>query len=124
FRGAIQYSAIGMALLSPKGTWITVNPALCDITGYSQEELMERTFQDITHPDDIDQDLNLMRQLEQHEIPSYSMEKRYIKKSGEIVWISLVVSAVYNRKNKVVYYITQAENITIRKQMEDALQES
>ncbi len=98
FRGAIQYSATGMALVLPNGKWMVVNPALCAITGYSEDELMQLTFRDITHPEDIDRDQELLNQLSKQEIPSYTLEKRYIKKGGEIVWISLVVSAVFDQK--------------------------
>ncbi len=124
FRGAIKYSAIGMSLISPEGKWMIVNPALCEITGYTEDELMKLTFQDITHPDDLQKDIDLLQQLTHNQISSYNLEKRYINKSGDIVWVSLVVSAVFDQKNRVLYFISQIENITTRKRMETALQES
>ena len=124
FRGAMQYSALGVALVSPEGRWMLVNPALCEITGYSADELMKLTFHEITHPTDRARDLDLIAKLNKREIPSYNIEKRWINKNGEVVWISLIVSAVFDSKNNVVYYVTQSENITTRKRMETALQES
>jgi PAS domain S-box-containing protein len=87
FQNAFEFAAIGMALVSPEGKWLRVNRAICEITGYSETELLERTFQDITHPDDLDLDLDLanVRKMLAGEIKTYQMEKRYFHKNGSIV---------------------------------------
>jgi PAS domain S-box-containing protein len=78
FRSAFDYAAIGMALVAPDGGWIQVNRALCDIVGYSRDELLGgATFQDITHPDDLETDLGYVRQMLDGAIDTYQMEKRY-----------------------------------------------
>src|SRR5436190_15091892 len=94
FRGAFQFAAIGMALVAPDGRFLQVNEALCELVGYSAAELVERGFQEITHPDDLDADLEYVRQLLAGEINSYQMEKRYFHRLGHIVWILLSVSLV------------------------------
>ncbi len=124
FRSAIEYSAIGMSLMSTKGEWLVVNPALCKITGYSENELLKMTFQKITYPEDLEKDLELLEKLISHETPSYSREKRYIKKNGERVWVSVIVSGAYDHSGKITHLISQVEDITQRKRMELALQES
>jgi PAS domain S-box-containing protein len=78
FQNAFEFAAIGMALVSPEGKWLCVNRSVCDITGYSEAELLERTFQDITHPDDLDLDLANVKKMLAGKIKTYQMEKRYI----------------------------------------------
>ena len=85
FRNAFDHAPIGMALVSPEGRWLQVNHALCEITGYSERELLEITFQDITHPDDLEADLVLVRQLLAGDLATYCMEKRYLHKDGQVV---------------------------------------
>src|SRR5918999_5296968 len=77
FRSAVHYSAIGMALVAPDGRFLEVNPALCRLVGYTRDELLARTFQDITHPDDLEADLRFVRRMLAGEIETYQMEKRY-----------------------------------------------
>src|SRR5205085_8768176 len=89
FQSAFEFAAIGMALVSPEGKWLRVNRSVCKITGYNESELLERTFQDITHPDDLDQDLEYVRRMLAGEIDTYQMEKRYYRKDDTIVWILL-----------------------------------
>ncbi|HEY9668792.1 MAG TPA: PAS domain S-box protein, partial [Coleofasciculaceae cyanobacterium] len=124
FRNAFDYAAIGMALVAPDGRWLQVNRSLCEIVGYSEQELLATTFQCITHPDDLDIDLNYARQLLNGEIRSYQMEKRYIHKQGHIVWILLSGSLVRDAQGQPLYFIGQIQEITGRKQMEEALRES
>jgi PAS domain S-box-containing protein len=121
FRNAFSYSAIGMALVSPKGEWLKVNKQICLITGYEEEELMKLTFQDITHMEDLDKDVEQATKLLKGEIESYQMEKRYIHKQGNIVWILLSVSLVRDMEGNPMHFISQAENITERKKSEDAI---
>ena len=124
FKDAFQYSAIGMALVSLEGKCLKVNSKLCSILGYSEDELLARTIQDITHPDDLDIDLNYLNQLLSGEIKSYTMEKRYFNKEGKIVWAFLAVALATNHAGAPQYFISQINDITERKQSEVALRES
>jgi two-component system sensor histidine kinase/response regulator len=116
FSNAFEYAAIGMALVSLNGRWLKVNQALCDSIGYSAEELNGKTFQDITHPDDLEADLANVRQLLDGEISSYKMEKRYFHKEGRVVWVLLGVSLLRDKQNKPLYFISQIEDISEIKQ--------
>lgn len=118
FRNAMEYSAIGMALVSPEGKWMQVNKALCKLLDYSQETLLTLNFQQITHPEDLSADLKLLDDLYHDRIPSYSMEKRYIRSDGEIVWALLVVSVVRDHEQQPLYYISQVEDINDLKKTE------
>jgi PAS domain S-box-containing protein len=112
FSSAFENAAIGMALVSLDGRWIKVNLALCDSIGYSVEELSSKTFQEITHPDDLEADLANVRQLLEGEISSYKMEKRYFHKEGRVVWVLLGVSLLRDKQNKPLYFIAQIEDIS------------
>lgn len=123
FRGAFETSAIGMAIVSLDGSWIRVNRSLCEIVGYSEEELLEKTFQDITHPDDLDADLSYIRQLLAGHISYYHMEKRYFHRSGRIVWVLLSVSLVRDTEDRPLHFVSQIEDITERKEAIDKLEQ-
>lgn len=124
FRNAFDYSAIGMALVGLDGCWLRVNSAMCEIVGYNEEELSAITFQDITHPDDLETDLAYAHQLLSGKIRSYQMEKRYFHKQGHIVWVLLTGSLLHNSQNEPLYFIAQVQDITDRKASEKALQQS
>ena len=115
FRQAFQYAAIGMALVSLDGYFVRVNSALCEIVGYSEAELAKITFSDITHCDDLAKDLECVRQLTAGEIKNYHLEKRYIHKNGNIIWILLSVSMIRDKDDNPQYYIAQIQNITASK---------
>lgn len=121
FISAFEYAAIGMALVSPEGRWLKVNRSLCEVVGYSEAELLTRTFQDITHPDDLETDLHYVRQMLSGEIQTYQMEKRYLHKQGHVIWVLLSVSLVRNEVGKPLYFISQIQNITQRKKTEAEL---
>jgi PAS domain S-box-containing protein len=121
FRLAFEGAPIGMALVATDGRWLQVNPALCEIVGYSADELLTRTFQDITHPDDLEADLDLMYQVLAGEIPSYSMEKRYFHADGDVVWINLSVSLVRDPLGVPLYFVSQIEDVTERRRARAAL---
>lgn len=121
FSSAFEYAPIGIALVAPDGRWIKVNRALCELVGYSPEEMQTKTFQDLTHPDDLQADLNFVRQMLASEIPSYQMEKRYFHKSGRVVWIGLSVSLVRDSEGQPLYFISQIQDITERKRAEEEL---
>ena len=105
FKGAFDFSAIGMSLVSLDGRWLEANPALCQIVGYSEKELLTKTFQEITHPDDLETDLAYVRQILAGEILAYKMEKRYFHKSGHVVWVLLSVSLVRDIQNQPLYFV-------------------
>lgn len=116
-------AAMGLALVKPAGQWLAVNPALCDLLGYREEELLDgMTFQDVTHPDDLDADLELLGKLLDGTLPSYRMEKRYIRKSGELVWILLAVSLIRDAAGRPDYLIAQIVDITARKRQQRELE--
>jgi PAS domain S-box-containing protein len=87
FRLAFNDAAIGMALVATNGRWLKVNRALCEIVGYSEADLLKTTFQEITHPDDLEADLGCVRRMLAGEIRTYQMEKPYFHSSGDVVWI-------------------------------------
>ena len=122
FRATFEQAAVGISHNSLDGRWLRVNQRLCGIVGYSREELLEKTFQDITHPDDLDADLEKINQLLAGKIVTYSIEKRYLKKDGSIVWINLTVSLVREPSGEAKYFIAVIEDITERKRSEEALQ--
>ncbi|SHI76704.1 PAS domain S-box-containing protein [Mesonia phycicola] len=117
FRGNFENAAIGMALLDKDGKWLKVNAKVCDIVGYSEDELMHLTFQDITHPDDLSLDLNLLQELVEGKREYYQMEKRYFHKQGYIVYILLAVSIVKNKAGEVLYFISQIIDISKSKKL-------
>lgn len=121
FEATFEQAAVGIALVAPDGRWLRVNRKLSDILGYSAAELQTRTFQDITFPDDLDNDLDLVRQMLVNQIDSYSLEKRYIRKDGSIVWGNLCVALVRSADGTPDYFISVVEDISRRKQAEAQL---
>lgn len=115
FEGAFQHAAIGMALVGVDGRFLRVNDALCEIVGYEREAFLVRDFQAITHPADLQKDVQLLRRLQRGEIESYALEKRYLHRLGAVVWIHLTVTAVRNEAGVVEHYVAQVQNITPRK---------
>jgi PAS domain S-box-containing protein len=124
FQSAFEHAAIGMALVAPDGTWLRVNRSVCEITGYSETELLQRTFQDITHPDDVERDVTNAHKMLSGEINTYQMEKRYFHKNGSIVWVLLSVSLVRDDDGKPRFFISQIQDITRRKESEAQLGEA
>ncbi|MEG4815144.1 PAS domain S-box protein [Microcoleus sp. K5-D4] len=122
FRHAFEDASIGMAIVSLDGHWVKVNPALCQILGYSSEELLALTFQDITHPDDLDADLSYANQLLAGTISTYQLEKRYFHKQGHIIWILLDGSLVQDGQGNPLHFIAQIQDITARKEAQKTLE--
>ena len=110
-----------MALVSTSGRFQRVNRALCDLTGYPPQELLGKTFGEITHPDDVEADLDALRELVEGERYGYRTEKRYIHAGGHPVWISLNVSPIYEATGAPSYLIAQIEDISDRKESEERL---
>ena len=122
FRSAFDYAAIGKALVALDGRMLQVNRALCQILGYSESELLATIFQTTTHRDELKGDIEYMNQLLDGVIPSYQREKRYIHKSGQVVWVLESVSVVRDIRGKPVYFIAQTEDISRRKKVESEKQ--
>lgn len=118
FRNAMEYSAIGMALVGTDGQWLQANKALCRFLGYTQEELRSLTFQQLTWPEDLNTDLEQLEMLVRGDINSYSMEKRYYTRQGDVVWALLAVSLVRHADGTPLYFISQVEDINDLKQTE------
>ncbi|MEH2063434.1 MAG: PAS domain S-box protein [Nostoc sp.] len=113
FRTIFNQATVGITLVALDGQFLQVNPAFCEITGYSVEELIELSFQDITHPDDVKVDWLYARQVLSREINGYSLEKRYIHKDGSLVWVKVTVSAVW-AEGKPMYALGIIEDISDR----------
>ena len=118
FRTTFERAAVGIAQVATDGRWLRVNQKLCDIVGYSPDELMTRSFQDITHPEDLDSDLEQMRALLAGDIEQYSMEKRYLRKDGSPIWINLTGTLVRDEAGAPDYFIAVVEDIARRKAAE------
>jgi PAS domain S-box-containing protein len=116
FHQAFENAAIGMALVSLDGHWLQVNRSLCEMLGYSEQELLATTFQAVTHPDDLQSGLNYFQQMLSGEIRSCQFEKRYLHKLGHTVWAMLSSSMVRDGQDQPLYIVTQIEDITDRKQ--------
>ncbi len=123
FRTVFERAGVGIALVAPDGGWIRVNEALCQIVGYSEDELIKLTFQDITHPDDLNTDLSLLRQLIDDEVDRYELEKRYLHKNGNIVWIHLIVTKQMSQQGELEYFVSIIKDIQARKEAEASLTE-
>lgn len=127
FRTIFEQAAIGVALLNTKtGQFIRVNQKYCDFVGYTMEEMLQKTFMDITHPQDIQTNGDRNAQLMEGTITSASFEKRYVRKDGTIVWGDLAISPLWKHGERpdIFYHIAIVQDITIRKQAEEALRES
>lgn len=110
-----------MALVAPDGAWLRVNRSVCEMTGYTEAELLKMRFQDITHPEDLNLDLENVEKLLCGEVATYQMEKRYLHKNGSIVWGLLSVSLVCDPAGKPLFFISQIQDVTSRKQSEEKL---
>jgi PAS domain S-box-containing protein len=124
FSSAFEFAAIGMALVSPEGKWIKVNQSVCSLFGYSEEELIQMRFQDMTYPEDLDKDIVNVQKMLRGEIQSYRIEKRYFHKNKKIIWTHLNVSLVRSSDQQPLYFISQIEDITEIKMTEQALIQS
>lgn len=124
FETAFAQAPIGMALIGLDGHWLKVNAALCRITGWSEAELLERPFQEITHPDDVATDADLIRLLLAGEIPGYQFEKRYLTRGGAEIWARLSVSLVRDGAGGPRHFIVQVEDVSERKQAQRQLQQA
>jgi PAS domain S-box-containing protein len=124
FQTTFEQAAVGMAIVGPDGKLLQVNRRLCEIVGYTGDELVRLRVQDITHPEDLPPDLEAFRALRSGQVATHSRCKRYLRKDGEIVWIKLAVAAVRDEAGPLDYLVAAYEDITQAKRAELALQES
>ncbi|HEY9081488.1 PAS domain S-box protein [Magnetovibrio sp.] len=114
FRSTFEQAAVGLAHIGLDGRWLRVNKVLCDITGYSRDELLHLTFQDITHPDDLPLNLSYLDQLRNGDIATYRMDKRYIRKNGAETWVHVTGTLVRGGYDDPDYFIGVIEDINER----------
>lgn len=124
FQTTFEIAAIGIAMVDTDGRWLRVNRKLCEVLGYTQHELMETTFQAITHPDDLDLDLDQTRRVLEGQADTFTLEKRYIRKDGRAIWCNLTVAIKRKDDGQPHYFISVVEDIQDRKEAEAALRRS
>lgn len=121
FRSAFDHAAIGMALVASDGRWLQVNRSLCEIVGYSEQELLATSFQPLTHPEDLEAVVGQAGQVLEAKIPTCQMEKRYSHKLGHTVWTHISISPIRDPHTKSSRLIFQIQDITDRKRGEEQL---
>lgn len=124
FRTLADQAAVGIGLINMEGKFLWVNPYFCELTGYSIEDFKQVTYRDITHPDDLGLDDKLFNEMVAGLRKEFLLEKRYIHKNGEIVWVNISVSLVRNNSGKPEYTIGVTQDITSQKLAEENLIES
>jgi PAS domain S-box-containing protein len=124
FRAAFDNAAVGIAHIGPDGRWLRVNRALCRILGYPVDELLTKSFRDVTHPDDLASDLAKFELVREGKIDSYEVEKRDLRKDGTIVWCRKTVGCIRKGDGSVDYFVSVIEDISARKQAEKELREN
>lgn len=122
FQTVFEQAAIGIALVRPDGRWLKVNTKLCDFLGYSEEELLSLSFQDVTHQDDLSIDLSNVELMLTGSKEMYCLDKRYIRKDGSLVWGRLTVALVRGMSGQPEYFISCVEDVTARKNAEQVVQ--
>jgi len=123
FRATFENAAVGVALVGTDGSILRANSSFARMLGYTVEELTKKTFQLVTHPDDIASNLTLLDRALVGDAESYSIEKRYLRKDGGIVWASLAVGCVRKANGTIDYFISVIQDITDRKLAEARLAE-
>jgi diguanylate cyclase (GGDEF)-like protein/PAS domain S-box-containing protein len=121
FRATFQQAAVGLAHVALDGHWLRVNSKLCEIVGYTQEEMLNLRFQDVTYPEDLERNLDLQRLLLAGRIENYAMEKRFLRKDGSVGWTALTQSLVRTNTGEPKYFISVVEDISARKRTEASL---
>ena len=120
YRSTFELAALGVAHVSSSGRFLRVNDKLSEITGYSKDELLNMTFQEITHPADLGEDVAQGEKVKSGAIDTYSMEKRYVRKDGSVIWVNLTVSGGRNESGHLKHFISVVEDISARREGEEA----
>ena len=115
FRGIFEQAAVGIANVSLDGNFLRLNHKFCSIVDYPMEELLEKTFQEITYPDDLDKDLDLVQQLIDGKADTYTLEKRYLRRNSSIVWVNITVKIIRDDDNQPKWFVSVIEDISERK---------
>jgi PAS domain S-box-containing protein len=124
FRAVFEQAAVGVGLLNARdGRWLRVNQKLCDIVGYSAEEMLALDFRAISHADDIAPHASFRRRMEAGEISNYTLEKRFLRRDGSVVWVNLSSSLMRDARGAPDYYVSIYEDVTGRKRIEERLAE-
>lgn len=123
WRLTLEHAPTGIALVDLEGHFLNVNPALCRIVGYCESELLSKTFQDITFPEDLHADLDLLNQLTIGDIEDYRLDKRYVHSDGHLVWVELHVGLVTNEHNEPLHYVAQIVDVSADRTQRDRLAE-
>jgi PAS domain S-box-containing protein len=124
FRATFEQAAVGICQSSLDGRFLRLNQKFCDLVGYTHEEMLNRTWMDITYPEDLDAGLELVQRMWQKEIDTYTLQKRYIRKDGSIIWVNIACSLVRESSGEPKYTIALVEDISDRKQAEDKLHQN
>jgi PAS domain S-box-containing protein len=121
FRRMFEVAAIGVAIVELDGRFRAASRSLCEMLGYSEDELRSLNFQDITYPEDLEPDLALVDRLLAGEIDSYRLEKRFLHKQGHTVWVLIAISLVRDPTGAAQYFVSQGTDISVQKEAEQAL---
>ncbi len=121
FEHAFERAPIGMALVGLDGAWIKVNRALCQITGYSESELLARRFADITHPEDLEAGREEFEECLAGKRDAYTVEKRYVRAEGRAIWIALSTSVIHDQAGRPLHFVSQIQDVTERREVEQRL---
>jgi diguanylate cyclase (GGDEF)-like protein/PAS domain S-box-containing protein len=124
FRSSFDDAPIGMALVGTDGRFLRTNHALRELLGYPEQELLDKTFQDITYPDDLNVDLDNLDRMLAGEMRTYQVEKRYMHKEGHIVWALLSVSMVHDEEGEPLYFVSQIQDVSERKRAEQKIRDA
>lgn len=118
-----EHGNVGIGLINKDYFWIEVNPKFCEMLGYTEEELKSLRWTDITHPDDLERDIQQTENVFKSEIPFFTQEKRFLKKNGEIIWVILTPTIIKNDNGEILYAIGMMQDITQVKQKTELLAE-
>lgn len=124
YRATFEQTAVGVAHTGLNGRFLRVNQTLCDLLGYSREELLKKAFADVTHPDHRKDNVASVRRMKQGKAPIYSVDKRYIRKDGSTVWAHVTVTPTRNERGEIEYFTAVVNDISERKRAEEELARS
>ena len=121
FRSYFESAIAGIAITSPSKGWLEVNDYLCEMLGYTKDEIFRYTWAELTHPEDLNIDIENFNKVMIGETDAYSIEKRFIRKDGQVVWTNMSVHCVRNTDGNVEYFVALLLDISENKKFEDEL---